>query len=68
MSTKIAVLCFFVYSEEEKTWPDPAVIYVSVCNVCVSDICIILNAICNKFALLWGEAQKKIAYSYPKVT
>ena len=21
----------------------------------------------NKFALLWGEAQKKIAYSYPKV-
>ena len=22
----------------------------------------------NKFALLWGEAQKKIAYSYPKVT
>ena len=23
---------------------------------------------CNKFALLWGEAQKKIAYSYLKVT
>ena len=22
----------------------------------------------DKFALLWGEAQKKIAYSYPKVT
>ena len=22
----------------------------------------------NKFALLWGEAQKKIAYSYPRVT
>ena len=22
----------------------------------------------NKFALLWGEAQKKIAYSYLKVT
>ena len=22
----------------------------------------------NKFALLWGEAQKKIAFSYPKVT
>ena len=22
----------------------------------------------NKFALLWGEAQKKIAYCYPKVT
>ena len=22
----------------------------------------------NKFALLWGEAQKKIAYFYPKVT
>ena len=21
-----------------------------------------------KFALLWGEAQKKIAYSYPRVT
>ena len=24
--------------------------------------------ILNKFALLWGEAQKKIAYCYPKVT
>ena len=22
----------------------------------------------NKFALLWGETQKKIAYSYPRVT
>ena len=22
----------------------------------------------DKFALLWGEAQKKIAYCYPKVT
>ena len=22
----------------------------------------------DKFALLWGEAQKKIAYSYPRVT
>ena len=22
----------------------------------------------NKFALLWGEAQKKIAYNYPRVT
>ena len=22
----------------------------------------------NKFALHWGEAQKKIAYCYPKVT
>ena len=22
----------------------------------------------NKLALLWGEAQKKIAYCYPKVT
>ena len=22
----------------------------------------------NKFALLWGEAQKRIAYSYPRVT
>ena len=27
---------------------------------------IIISA--NKFALLWGEAQKKIAYSYPKLT
>ena len=28
----------------------------------------ILNLQTNKFALLWGEAQKKIAYSYLKVT
>ena len=37
-------------------------------------ICIALAWHCNalqdynKFALLWSEAQKKIAYSYPKVT
>ena len=42
------------------------------------NICIEMLNVCNtiaqpfltnyKFALLWGEAQKKIAYSYPKVT
>ena len=37
---------------EIKTW---------LCNVFV-----ILFS--NKLALLWGEAQKKIAYCYPKVT
>ena len=27
-----------------------------------------LTIIVNKLALLWGEAQKKIAYCYPEVT
>ena len=31
-------------------------------------LCITMKNVYNKLALLWGEAQKKIAYSYLKVT
>ena len=44
---------WFMYKDNEPS------IYLSIIK---------LDLMLNKFALLWGEAQKKIAYSYLKVT